>query len=116
MTDTPKQGARNLTNQTKARIAGSVLMWLFSGVYTVSPIDLIPDLIPVLGLADDLFIVLVAVAFTVYTVTTIRTRGIAALRPGPVLREPSRPAIDVQPVGEPADGYQPVPVDEIKRL
>ena len=47
------------------RLAATV----FAGGYTLSPIDFIPDVIPVLGQADDLAVIL-ALIFYWYSLTT----------------------------------------------
>ncbi len=39
--------------RTRKMLITNLLMFLATGVYTVSPIDLLPDVIPFLGLADD---------------------------------------------------------------
>jgi uncharacterized membrane protein YkvA (DUF1232 family) len=42
--------------------------WFTSAAYTVSPIDLIPDIIPVLGQLDDLFGLFLVGLFTIYSI------------------------------------------------
>ncbi len=44
-------------------IAKRILATLASGAYLASPIDLIPDFIPVLGLADDTVVLLLALYY-----------------------------------------------------
>ena len=73
---------RNHQNRRKALVAANILVWLFQGAYTVSPIDLIPDVVPLIGFADDFFGLILAIVFTVYTVSVIRRRGVHALLPG----------------------------------
>lgn len=56
-------------------------------VYAVSPIDLVPDFIPVLGLLDDLLIVPLGAAVAIRMVprevmTDCRERARGAIRPG----------------------------------
>ena len=54
---------------TKTGIALSTMAaWFTEAAYAVSPIDLIPDIIPVLGLLDDFFGFLLVLAFTGYAV------------------------------------------------
>jgi uncharacterized membrane protein YkvA (DUF1232 family) len=50
-----------------------VRLWLLLG-YLVSPIDIIPDFIPVIGYADDLVIVAVVLR------STVRAAGVEAVR------------------------------------
>lgn len=51
-----------------ALLLTTVAAWFTTAAYTVSPIDLIPDILPVLGQLDDLFGLLVVVLFTGYSV------------------------------------------------
>jgi len=41
--------------------------WLFQILYVLSPVDLVPDFIPVFGLADDVFGVLAGLGISAYT-------------------------------------------------
>jgi uncharacterized membrane protein YkvA (DUF1232 family) len=50
-----------------------VRLWLLLG-YLVSPIDIIPDFIPVIGYADDLVIVAIVLR------STVRAAGVEAVR------------------------------------
>jgi uncharacterized membrane protein YkvA (DUF1232 family) len=52
-------------------VLANVAMWLAQGLYTVSPIDLVPDFIPILGWMDDFLLFGLAVAFTIYTIEEI---------------------------------------------
>ncbi len=69
MTDTDR---RKGLNRRKLLISSNILLWVFQGMYVVSPIDLIPDIIPVIGYVDDLLGVLIVFAFTLYTVGWLR--------------------------------------------
>ncbi len=51
-----------------ALLLTTVAAWFTSAAYTVSPIDLIPDILPVLGQLDDLFGIFVVGLFTLYAV------------------------------------------------
>ncbi len=68
-------------------VAKRILATLASGVYLASPIDLIPDFIPVLGLADDTVFVLMALY---YWHTLLRRKRQEDLSAG-------GPIIDVKP-------------------
>lgn len=71
-----------------------LLFTLGAGAYALSPIDLIPDLIPVLGLADDAAVVAMLVY---YWLTYLRDQERARQEQ----REPppgEGPIIDVKPI------------------
>ncbi|MEF2279775.1 DUF1232 domain-containing protein [Deinococcus sp. YIM 134068] len=63
----------------RARLAA-----LFALVYAVSPVDLLPDLTPLLGLGDDLVVV--------PTILALAARGL----PAPVLADARRRSVDLQ--------------------
>ncbi|MBI1354617.1 MAG: DUF1232 domain-containing protein [Acidobacteria bacterium] len=77
-----------------------ILLTLASGVYLASPVDLIPDIIPALGLADDtVFLLLMLYAwYTMFQKPPVDDK--------PVRKGSSRPrVIDVKPVEvDPARG------------
>lgn len=39
---------------------------LIAGIYTVSPIDGIPDIVPVAGQADDIVVIAAAILYIIY--------------------------------------------------
>jgi len=113
--------ARNLANRKKVLIAGNIVMWVLQGLYTVSPIDLIPDILPLVGWVDDLFGLMVTVAFTVYTLSVLYKHGARALLPDRSGQAPAEKAspIDMVPA-ETAEGgiagYEPMSIEEIRAL
>ena len=50
----------------KGIVLSTMAAWFTEAAYAVSPIDLIPDLIPVLGLVDDFIGLCIVLAFTGY--------------------------------------------------
>ena len=46
----------------------TALAWVASTLYAVSPVDLIPDIIPLIGWADDAVTLCLAVVITLYSV------------------------------------------------
>ena len=67
-------------------------------VYALSPIDLIPDFIPVLGYLDDAILLPLLVALTLKFI------------PGDVFEECRTQATDMWPDGKPAKWYYALPV------
>ena len=56
-----------MEKKKSALLLTTIGAWFTSAAYTVSPIDLIPDIIPVLGQLDDAFGINVVLLFTVYS-------------------------------------------------
>lgn len=106
-------------HHNKRLVGISAMLWLFQAIYTASPIDLIPDLIPVLGLMDDGAGWVITILFTIWAVRAMRKHGpagIAKARDTIVDLErrgerytPARPAVN------PTD-YEPMDADEILAL
>lgn len=87
--------------------------WLVQLLYTLSPVDIVPDVVPVLGWMDDASLLLVVLAFTAWSVYTgWRHRGAvrAAVenleQRGAELRRSQ--VVDVE--------YAPVTAEELNRL
>jgi uncharacterized membrane protein YkvA (DUF1232 family) len=57
-----------------ALLLTTVAAWFGGMAYTVSPIDLIPDILPVLGQLDDLFGLLLVGMFTIYSFWRWKTK------------------------------------------
>jgi len=77
------------------RIALSAL----GGAYVLSPVDLIPDIIPVLGQMDDLAVILLMIYLWVSWMRTDQSApsGQAGTAPGPK-PQGDGPVIDIKPV------------------
>ena len=52
---------KKLENKKTVSKYVSVILVIFALIYNVSPIDFIPDITPLIGLADDIVIVLVTI-------------------------------------------------------
>jgi len=64
-----------MKNSNKSTILlTTVAAWFTSAAYTVSPIDLIPDIVPILGQLDDVFGMFVVGLFTIYAVWRWKTQ------------------------------------------
>jgi uncharacterized membrane protein YkvA (DUF1232 family) len=64
-----------MKNSNKSTILlTTVAAWFTSAAYIVSPIDLIPDIVPVLGQLDDVFGIFVVGLFTIYAVWRHKTQ------------------------------------------
>lgn len=71
---------------------GAIFSFIIALIYGASPIDLLPDLIPILGLVDDVILVpLLAIMAVVLLVRHNR-------RSKQVIQEPSRPPVIDVPV------------------
>lgn len=64
-----------MENNDKRLLSANAAMWLFQMLYTVSPIDLIPDIIPFLGWMDDGLLFLVTLGFTAFTMHRMYKSG-----------------------------------------
>lgn len=75
-----------------SEIAKRILLTLAGGAYLASPIDLIPDVIPILGLTDDAAFILLAL-YSWYTLSRKRKQD-ETLADGRVIDiEPAEPDI-----------------------
>jgi len=64
-----------MKNSNKSTILlTTVAAWFTSAAYTASPIDLIPDIVPILGQLDDVFGMFVVGLFTIYAVWRWKTQ------------------------------------------
>ena len=94
-------------------ISANLILWAMTALYTISPIDLIPDFIPILGWADDGAGWLATLTFTAYTLWQIRSGGgLGALRKEGLpktLTPEAKPASGIQ-------GYEPMSYEELKAL
>lgn len=111
--------ARQTTNPRRL-LNANLILGLITALYTVSPIDLIPDVIPLLGWADDGAGWLGTFAFTLYTAYRIhRAGGLKALRaeggPAPVAAQPKAKPAPSKPKSA-IDAYEPMSYDEIRAL
>jgi hypothetical protein len=100
-------------SKSKKLVTANIVMWGMTALYTASPIDVIPDLIPLLGWADDGAGWLATLTFTAYTLWKIRKHGgLAALRAeGPPEGAP------ILPKAAPSiPGYEPMSYEELKAL
>lgn len=57
-----------------ALLLTTIASWFGATAYMVSPIDLIPDILPVLGQLDDLFGLFLVGMFTIYSFWRWKTK------------------------------------------
>jgi len=91
--------------------------WFAQAVYAISPIDLIPDLIPVLGWADDFLGFVLVLAISAYAIYRIREKTPATAH------EPILDPNLILPMGsnrgsesESAQNYAPMTPEQIRAL
>ena len=97
-----------MTLQKTTLLISALATWCAQALYTVSPIDLIPDIIPILGLADDAFGFVLVLCFTGYTVYRL-TKLPKTRDDGPAGKKTRQPA-------KPASQYEPLSLEEIKAM
>jgi hypothetical protein len=109
----------SLTSEQRWLVGSVACVWAGWLLYLVSPIDVITDLIPILGWLDDALALLGAVSFTVFAALRLRGTGFGELMPD-ALRPRSLQAAppldsDREPDGDIA-GYRPLSADELRSL
>ncbi len=83
-------------------VALAALMWVLQVLYTVMPIDLIPDFIPLIGWIDDLVGWATTMSFTLWGVYSLfKLPDDKKLLPGPRYG---------------SEAYEPLTVEDIRRL
>ncbi|TVQ93165.1 MAG: DUF1232 domain-containing protein [Deltaproteobacteria bacterium] len=113
-----------LEGEHKGLLGVVAFMWVAQFVLLVSPIDPIPDLIPVLGYVDDLLRLIATVALTVYAYRAIGYKSFAELVPQalrPSAEELSNPLSgtiyeETTPEHEDIPGYRPLSLSELRSL
>lgn len=98
----------------KRLLSANAVMWLFQMLYTVSPIDLIPDIIPLLGWMDDGLLFLLTVGFTAFTMHRMYKAGTNPLDLLGTLVGSKKPAIDATAATDAV--YEPLDPIELQRL
>lgn len=108
-------------------------MWVAQIVYLLSPIDLVPDFIPLAGQLDDVLSLASTGLFTWWAVRQLRSasgfdglvpealrpRSVAAPVPDPQPQtrpDPHEALLDGQGDDMGIDGYRPLSLDELKAL
>ena len=125
---------RSLDRDKRLLVGALAAMWFVQLLYLVSPLDLLPDFIPLLGQLDDLVLFAAAIAFTVYVVRKVREdvgfSGLVpdALRPRSIVEpavqfagertaaDPNEADLSGKGDGMGIDGYRPLSLDEIRAL
>lgn len=111
----------DLEGEHKWLLVGVVLMWVSQIFLFISPVDHIPDLVPVLGLVDDVVRFAVAIALTAYAARQLGPQPFAGLMPAALrsssLSEPASHVYEeTTPEHEDIPGYRPLSMAEIRSL
>jgi hypothetical protein len=71
-----------MSTKNTGLMLATIAAWFTEAAYAISPIDLVPDILPVVGLLDDLFGLILVLAFTAYTIHRIySSRGLPPMAP-----------------------------------
>lgn len=107
----------NLENDQRWLVRSVAAMWIAQVLYFLSPIDLLPDLIPLIGWLDDLFALLATVSFTIFAAWRLRSTGFADLMPAALRPASLREAPEPEPeLADEIPGYHPLSADELRSL
>ena len=66
--------SQNPTAKNKNILLMTLVMWVVESLYLASPIDLVPDLIPVLGQVDDVISLLLVIGLTFLAIQRMRRK------------------------------------------
>ena len=93
-----------------------LVLWLFQLIYTLSPVDVIPDIVPVVGWLDDLTGWGIVLALTAWTVTKVVEVGpVLVVRGREVAENLEARGARLAPTREP-EVYEPLTPEEIVGL
>lgn len=93
--------------------AAAIVAWAAQALYILSPFDLLPDFIPLIGWVDDLIALVGLGATTLWMVRTVREVGLPELLGSDAKARVGRRAVDRD------DGpvvYEPLSVEAIRSL
>jgi uncharacterized membrane protein YkvA (DUF1232 family) len=91
-----------LTHKTRRLVVMTAFSWLLVAFYTLFPLDLIPDFIPILGWLDDLFGISSALALTAYTGKQLVDEGVFSAL--------------TRDLPAPIETYDPIPESQLRAL
>jgi len=104
---------------TKRLVGANLILWAVNMLYTASPIDLLPDFIPLLGWADDGAGWVATLTFTAYTLYRIhKAGGLKQLRaegPPAVMKQAAQKNASAARASD-IPGYEPMSYEELRSL
>jgi uncharacterized membrane protein YkvA (DUF1232 family) len=101
-----------MTHRSRKLVLATALIVGLTAVYTLSPIDLLPDFVPLIGWLDDAGGWVASLGAVAYTLLQLAREGLNPASPADrvvrAVAQRERPAAE--------DGYEPLTLEQIRAL